>query len=47
LPLTVGSAIFKGKLADTDARWDSIVASVDDRNSDERNVKKLKINSNF
>ncbi|KRX08916.1 hypothetical protein PPERSA_09020 [Pseudocohnilembus persalinus] len=39
LALTAGSPIFKGKLADIDTRWDIIAASVDDRNSEERNPK--------
>lgn len=38
LPLTAGSPIFKGKLADIDSRWQSIVQSVDDRTFNERNV---------
>lgn len=46
LPLTAGSPIFKGKLADTDSRWQSIVQCVDDRTIEERDVKK-NIKKNF
>ena len=38
LALTAGSPVFKGKLANTDTRWDIISASVDCRNENERNV---------
>ncbi len=38
LPLSAASVIFKGKLADTDVRWDCIAASVDCRNPEERDV---------
>ena len=36
LALTAASPIFKGKLADTDTRWEVISASVDDRTNEER-----------
>lgn len=39
LALTAGSAIFKGKLADIDTRWQVIEQSVDCRTEDERNPK--------
>lgn len=39
LALTAGSAIFKGKLADIDTRWQVIEQSVDCRTQDERNPK--------
>jgi glutamate--cysteine ligase catalytic subunit len=38
LALTAGSPVFKGKLANTDTRWDIISASVDCRNANERNA---------
>jgi len=42
LALTAGSCFFKGKLADTDTRWDSIAASVDCRTEEERDPKNEK-----
>ena len=38
LALTAGCPILKGRLADTDVRWDVIAASVDDRTPAERGV---------
>jgi len=38
MALTAASPIFRGRLADTDARWDVIAASVDDRTDEERGV---------
>jgi len=42
LPLSAASVIFKGKLADTDVRWDAIAASVDCRNPEERDPNNAK-----
>jgi len=36
--MTAATAIFKGKLADVDVRWNTISAAVDCRNSEERDV---------
>jgi len=36
--MTAATAIFKGKLADVDVRWNTLSASVDCRNSEERDV---------
>lgn len=36
LPMTAATAIFKGKLADVDVRWNTIAASVDCRNKEEK-----------
>jgi len=38
LALTAASPIFKGKIADIDARWDVISASVDDRTPEVLNI---------
>jgi glutamate--cysteine ligase catalytic subunit len=38
LALTAATPIFKGRLADTDARWNAISASVDDRTPAERGI---------
>lgn len=38
LALTAGSPVFKGKLADVDARWDVIASSVDCRTAEERDI---------
>ncbi|KAI8146644.1 glutamate-cysteine ligase-domain-containing protein [Fennellomyces sp. T-0311] len=42
LALTAASPIFRGYLADVDARWNVIAASVDDRTPEERGLKPLK-----
>lgn len=42
LALTAGCPILKGRLADTDVRWDVIAASVDDRTPAERGVASTK-----
>ncbi|WWC71056.1 uncharacterized protein I206_105009 [Kwoniella pini CBS 10737] len=42
LALTAASPAFRGQLADVDARWNVIAASVDDRTEEERGVKPLK-----
>ncbi|KAK8858883.1 hypothetical protein IAR55_003114 [Kwoniella newhampshirensis] len=42
LALTAASPAFRGKLADVDARWNVIAASVDDRTEEERGLKPLK-----
>jgi len=39
LALTAASPAFRGYLADVDARWDVIAASVDDRTEEERGLK--------
>ena len=38
LAMTAASPIFKGRLADVDARWDIIAQSVDDRTPAERGL---------
>ncbi|OCF35018.1 glutamate-cysteine ligase catalytic subunit [Kwoniella heveanensis BCC8398] len=42
LALTAASPAFRGQLADIDARWNVIAASVDDRTEEERGLKPLK-----
>ncbi|WRT68069.1 uncharacterized protein IL334_005044 [Kwoniella shivajii] len=42
LALTAASPAFRGQLADVDARWNVIAASVDDRTEEERGLKPLK-----
>ncbi|KAK1925719.1 glutamate-cysteine ligase-domain-containing protein [Papiliotrema laurentii] len=42
LALTANSPAFRGQLADIDARWNVIAASVDDRTEEERGLKPLK-----
>ncbi|ORX37103.1 glutamate-cysteine ligase-domain-containing protein [Kockovaella imperatae] len=42
LALTAASPAFRGYLADVDARWNVIAASVDDRTEEERGLKPLK-----
>ncbi|WVN90808.1 uncharacterized protein L203_106051 [Cryptococcus depauperatus CBS 7841] len=44
LALTAASPAFRGQLADVDARWNVIAASVDDRSEEERGLKPLKEN---
>ncbi|WVQ84399.1 hypothetical protein IAT38_006551 [Cryptococcus sp. DSM 104549] len=44
LALTAASPAYRGKLADVDARWNVIAASVDDRTEEERGLKPLKNN---
>ncbi|WWC96482.1 hypothetical protein V866_003350 [Kwoniella sp. B9012] len=44
LALTAASPAFRGQLADVDARWNVIAASVDDRTEEERGLKPLKDN---
>ncbi|RXK35782.1 glutamate-cysteine ligase catalytic subunit [Tremella mesenterica] len=44
LALTAASPAFRGQLADVDARWNVIAASVDDRTEEERGLKPLKEN---
>nr|XP_018262051.1 glutamate-cysteine ligase catalytic subunit [Kwoniella dejecticola CBS 10117]OBR84209.1 glutamate-cysteine ligase catalytic subunit [Kwoniella dejecticola CBS 10117] len=44
LALTAASPAFRGQLADVDARWNVIAASVDDRTEEERGLKPLKNN---
>lgn len=39
LALTAASPAFRGFLADVDARWNVIAASVDDRTEEERGLK--------
>jgi glutamate--cysteine ligase catalytic subunit len=39
LALTAASPAFRGQLADVDARWNVIAASVDDRTEEERGLK--------
>lgn len=41
LALTANSPAFRGQLADVDARWNVIAASVDDRTEEERGLKPL------
>ncbi|KAL7420624.1 glutamate--cysteine ligase [Cryptotrichosporon argae] len=41
LALTAASPAFRGQLADVDARWNVIAASVDDRTEEERGLKPL------
>lgn len=41
LALSAASPAFKGLLADVDARWNVIAASVDDRTEEERGLKPL------
>ncbi|WOO83378.1 Glutamate--cysteine ligase [Vanrija pseudolonga] len=42
LALTAAAPAFRGRLADVDARWNVIAASVDDRTEEERGLKPLK-----
>ncbi|TYJ53383.1 hypothetical protein B9479_005983 [Cryptococcus floricola] len=42
LALTAASPAYRGQLADVDARWNVIAASVDDRTPEERGLKPLK-----
>ncbi len=37
--MTAASPAFRGQLADVDARWNVIAASVDDRTEEERGLK--------
>lgn len=39
LAMTAASPAFRGYLADVDARWNVIAASVDDRTEEERGLK--------
>lgn len=39
LALTAASPAYRGQLADVDARWNVIAASVDDRTEEERGLK--------
>ncbi|OXM75866.1 glutamate-cysteine ligase catalytic subunit [Cryptococcus neoformans Bt63] len=45
LAMTAASPAFKGQLADVDARWNVIAASVDDRTDEERGLKPLRENT--
>ncbi|XAO27737.1 hypothetical protein I312_106598 [Cryptococcus bacillisporus CA1280] len=45
LAMTAASPAFRGQLADVDARWNVIAASVDDRTEEERGLKPLKENT--